>query len=433
MANAFVITHGTAGDLLPLIGVGKALAADGHRVTVLTHSPYRDVVVGSGMDFVAIDTEEQYAQELLDTQRLNADVFRRPMAVAQFYERFTWFDQIRTEFTTLVDRHVPGDTVVVARHSSGVSALMAAETLGVPVAWVAVCPTQIQSLPLMEKMYRYTIGARMNKVRAEFGLPPIHDWVAWYDRPDLQIALWPDWFDKAGPASPANVHLTGFVSHDPGESGTVPPEAEDLLNSATPPVLIAGGTSMVTHDNFYSTAAEGCARAGRTGLLVCPHPDMVPQPLPPGIRWFRRLPFREVIPRVSAVIHHGGIGTLARASASRTPQIILPCNFDRPDNAARLAHLGLAEWLPVGQWTPERVAEALERRVGRRLDPPAPIDSAASGRLVADLVRGLLNGQQFPGARRNGDALLARLRQLSPAQRETLRRRLTAANEGEPR
>ena len=62
------------------------------------------------------------------------------------------------------------------------------------------------------------------------------------------------------------------------------------------------------------------------------------------------------------MIHHGGISTVARALAARTPQVILPVNLDRPDSdAARLHKHRLAEWLPVGQWAADRVAEMLAR------------------------------------------------------------------------
>jgi rhamnosyltransferase subunit B len=425
MANVIVVTHGTAGDLLPFIGIGAALATGGHRVTVLTHSPYRQAVQGSGMEFIPIDTDEEYARELRDNQWFNETVFRQPMAVARYYEQSAWYDQIRRELPVLLERHVPGETVIVARHTSGVSALMAAEAVGVPVAWVAAWPSQIQALPLMERMYRYTIGARMNQVRAEFGLSPIDDWGGWFERPDLQIGLWPEWFDAAAAASPPNVRLTGFVTHEPTESGVIPPAAEELLRADRPPVLIAGGTSMIMHERFYPTAAEACARAGLVGLLVCSHRQLVPDRLPPGVHWFSRLPFREIMPRVAAVIHHGGISTSARAMVSRTPQIILPFNLDRPDNAARLHRHRLAEWLPVGDWSPDRVAELLRRAPDLRVDPPTPIDSAASARQVAGLVASLLGDRRTVTPRPDDRGrMVARLRRLTPEQRHALRRRL---------
>jgi rhamnosyltransferase subunit B len=417
----FIITHGTGADVLPFIGLGTALLAEGHRVTLLSHSPYRQTVLDTGMDFVPIDTEEEYAQELRDNQRLNDGVFRKPMVVAEHYAESSWFRQIRREFRVLAERRVPGDTVVIARHTSGVSGLMAAEALGLPVAWV--------TLPLMERMYSYTIGARMNEVRAEFGLPPVHDWGAWFDLPDMQVALWPEWFDRAGASVPGDIHLTGFVTHDPAESGTVPPAAEELLRADPPPVLIAGGTSMIMHEDYFPTAAQACAMAGRTAILVCGHRELVPDELPPGVHWFPRLPFRDVMPRVAAVIHHGGISTAARALVSRTPQIILPFNIDRPDNAARLHRHGLAEWLPVEQWSPQRVADMLRRTPRRGPAPPTPVDSTASARQAARLVATLAGVRRMPTRRRDDRAdLTARLRDLSPEQRADLRRRLVSRN-----
>jgi UDP:flavonoid glycosyltransferase YjiC (YdhE family) len=66
---------------------------------------------------------------------------------------------------------------------------------------------------------------------------------------------------------------------------------------------------------------------------------------------------------ISAVIHHGGLGTLACAMAAGVPQLVLPKGADRPDNAARLQKLGVAEFLPPPNWRPELIAEALMRLV----------------------------------------------------------------------
>jgi hypothetical protein len=67
---------------------------------------------------------------------------------------------------------------------------------------------------------------------------------------------------------------------------------------------------------------------------------------------------------MSAIIHHGGIGTCAQALAAGIPQLILGIGADRPDNAFRLQHLGVAEFLPPPRWQPASVAEALQRLIG---------------------------------------------------------------------
>lgn len=454
MATMLLIAHGTHGDVLPIIGVGAALAADGHQTTVLTHAPYRRTVLDAGLGFIPIDTEAEYARELDETARLAEGMFGNPDRVAGFYARSRWYHHIRRELHAVVRRHVPGDTAVVARHTSGVSALMAAELSGVPTAWVAPWPAQLLTLPLMEHVLAHTAGTPMNQVRAAVGLRPVHDWAAWLRTPSLQLGLWPEWFDAAGPGAPPGVHLTGFVAHGPAESGDLPPAAANLLAADPPPVLITGGTGKLMHERFYRVAAEGCARAGRAAILVCRHRQLVPDPLPAGVYHFAHLPFREVMPRVSAVVHHGGISTIARALDAGTPQVILAWSLDRPDNAARLHRHGLAAWLPHPEWTPERVAVLLGRVNDQRRRPPVPVDSAGSARRAARLLATLPGGAATrpdatrsdatrPDDTRSDDTgpdgtrhdaraeLAARLRALSPDQRRAFDRRLRAARGGQ--
>ena len=66
-----------------------------------------------------------------------------------------------------------------------------------------------------------------------------------------------------------------------------------------------------------------------------------------------------VLPRCAAIVHHGGIGTLAQAIAAGTPQLTMPMGFDQPDNATRLARLGIGRWVRPAEFTAEHVAAAL--------------------------------------------------------------------------
>jgi rhamnosyltransferase subunit B len=97
-------------------------------------------------------------------------------------------------------------------------------------------------------------------------------------------------------------------------------------------------------------------RAGRTVVVTCPHRDLLPADLPHQVWWYPALPFATLMPRIAAVVHHGGILTSARAIASGTPQVVLAHGADRPDNARRLRALGLAEWLPAARWQVDAVA-----------------------------------------------------------------------------
>jgi UDP:flavonoid glycosyltransferase YjiC (YdhE family) len=58
------------------------------------------------------------------------------------------------------------------------------------------------------------------------------------------------------------------------------------------------------------------------------------------------VPFRWLVPRSAALVHHGGIGTLSQGLAGGVPQIVMPMGFDQFDNAARIERLGVGLALP---------------------------------------------------------------------------------------
>ena len=54
-------------------------------------------------------------------------------------------------------------------------------------------------------------------------------------------------------------------------------------------------------------------------------------------RWARHA---DVLPYCSAVVTHGGHGTVIKALAAGVPLVIAPLGRDQPDNAARVIHAG---------------------------------------------------------------------------------------------
>ncbi|MFC0528935.1 condensation domain-containing protein [Phytohabitans kaempferiae] len=439
MGTFLVSTYGTNGDVLPFIRIGQALRRRGHEVVLHTHAYYGDTARAAGLGFVPVDTEEAYARTLQDSQHLLLDVLAGVNHLAEFYERNGLWEQIRHEYESmaaLAREREPGQVVAVSRHTSGLSVLMLRESHGVPAAWLALSPTLFMAVPLTERLFPRTLAAPANRVRAEVGLSPVDDWAPWLSSADLQLGLWPEWFDGAGERAPDGAELTGFVMHDDAETGELPAEVAALVADGVPaerrPVLLTGGSGQLLHREWYQVAAEACARAGRPGILVCRHRDMVPRPLPEGVLWQPSLPFRTLMPRVGAVVHHGGVLTCARAIASGVPQVILAHGTDRPDNAARLRRLGLAEWLPAARWTTDATAALLARVLddpgyaARNRDRAPLVDSAAAVEAACDRLEGLLgrSARPVPRITPREVSVRDRIRQLSPEQRALLLQRL---------
>jgi UDP:flavonoid glycosyltransferase YjiC (YdhE family) len=355
-----IVAHGTRGDVDPFVALGGILAGRGHDVTVHTHAGYEAAARHRGARFVAVDSVAAYQRHLRRTR----DLIRKPESggIGAYYrdpELFLdrvsiagGFDQLRGEIDGLLAAGT--GTVLVGRLHSALSVLIAAELTGAPVCQISLTPFQQLTAPVTALHLARSAGGRLNALRAEYGLPPVRAWVPWLTRADLRVGLWPRWFDEAGTRSPDGVLLTGFPLADqrPGAPTVTRPDRGAA-------VLITGGTGRMLHDAFYPAALAGLAAAGRPGIVVTPHRDLLPRRLPRGVEHRPALPFAEAMPTVAAVVHHGGIGTVARALAAGTPQLLLADGGDRPDNARRLERLGLARWLAPQRWDAATVGAQL--------------------------------------------------------------------------
>ncbi|MGX6602005.1 glycosyltransferase [Micromonosporaceae bacterium Da 78-11] len=372
MTRYAVLAHGTRGDVDPFVALARLLRQRGHDVTVHTHAPYEKAVRRTGAQFRAVDDAAAYQEHLRRTRALIADrsdggatgYYADP---ALFWDRVSiagGLDQIRAEVDALVDGG--GRPVLVGRLHSALSAVIAAELTGAPLCQVSLTPFQLMTAPVTALHLARSAGARLNDLRGSYGLAPVTRWSPWLTRADLRAGLWPRWFDRAGPAAAEEVLLTGFPLADQ-DSGPVaaPARVRDDV------VLVTGGTGRMLHDEFYPAAVAGLAASGRRGIVVTPHRDLLPDRLPAGVEHRMSLPFDRVMPSVAGVVHHGGVGTLARALAAGIPQLLLADGGDRPDNGGRLARLGLARSLGPADWTAATIGAAITA-LGPTRSAPAP-------------------------------------------------------------
>jgi rhamnosyltransferase subunit B len=435
-----ISTFGTNGDVLPFIRLGRVLRERGHEVVLHTHEYYGATARDAGLTFVPVDTEEAYTETLRDARDLLLNVLADINNLADYYRRNGLWEQIRIEYEAmaeLVRDRDPSRVVAVSRHTSGLSVLMLREAFGIPAAWVSPAPTMLMAVPLTERIFPGTLAGSMNEIRAKVDLPPIEDWSPWLSSADLTIGLWPAWFDEAGERAPGTTDLPGFILHDEAESGALPEEIAALVADDVPaqrrPVLVTGGSGQLLHKEWYRVAVEACVRNDRPAIVACRHRDLLPDVLPDGVHWQPTLPFKDLMPRVAAVVHHGGILTCARSVLSGTPQVILAHGTDRPDNAARMHRLRLAEWLPAARWTSEATAALLASVLtdpgyaARSRAYAARIESSAAASTAADRIERLLGTTPtalptaaVPVRQAAPSAARTRVEQLDPEQRRAL-------------
>ena len=358
MANVLLLTHWLGGDVLPFIKIGKRLVKEGHKVILFTHCIYRKEANERGIEFVPVDTMEEYRAMLEDFEAFG-DPVRNPGAALAFHENYHGKERCLREMELLTPYAAEPDTIIFCRHRSSIAGLLAAEKLRLPVVSVFLAPNYIAHLKLHEQLLGAAMKEQINGIRRELELPEIESWTGWMCSPGIIIGLWPDWFAPEAKETLADIEEIGFLHDTDSREEALPYHVQAFLEQYPSPVIITGGTSRYLNGQFYQAAVDACAEAQLPAICVCPHDEMVPARLPSNILRTGFIPMIKLMEHALAIIHHGGISTASEAAFAGIPQLVLAFLADRPDNGQRLKEAGIGNWFPPGRWNYRVIGEAL--------------------------------------------------------------------------
>jgi rhamnosyltransferase subunit B len=254
------------------------------------------------------------------------------------------------------------------------------------------------------------------QLRADLGLPPgRHPLFGGQHSPQLALALFSPEFGPPQPDWPPQARVTGFVFHDRApasdetvedaiieqaakaerkaaeyETGASTPsgaaktfndnsdaessnspntgseelsvDIESFLQAGPPPVVFTLGSSAVRDaGNFYEVSVAAAQQLGCRAVLLIGDEDNRPrQPLPDGIAAFGYAPYSQLFPRARAIVHQGGVGTVAQAMRAGVPMLVVPYSHDQPDNAARIVRLGVGRTVRRARYAPALAARELQ-------------------------------------------------------------------------
>jgi UDP:flavonoid glycosyltransferase YjiC (YdhE family) len=413
--HLIVSGFGSYGDVLPMVGVGAAMRARGHRVQAVVNPYFRDIVEGAGIELLPLGTAEEYL-ELARHPDLWHPV-RGLKMVLSYAMRY-----LRDVYRIVQSEYRPGETAIAA-HGLDLASRILHEKCGAPLATVHFAPFAFYTVhatpryigaPTVSMGPRWLrrlqfyladkwvadplVAPEINALRADLGLrtPATRIFLRWNHSPQLVLAMFPEWFGPPQADWPPQTRLVGFPLWDPRTAPGLPDDLEEFLQAGAPPIVFAPGSANVQADGFFRTAVEACERLGRRGLMATKYTDQLPERLPPSVRHVPFVPFSLLLPRAAALVHHGGIGTCAQGLACGLPQVVMPMAYDQLDNGLRLVRLGVGAVVRKRSFRPRRVAETLARLFAsttveeRARHWAARCDGTASMASACTLLEGLL-------------------------------------------
>src|SRR3569833_44536 len=370
-------TLGSLGDLHPIMGLALALQARGHSVALATSDFYEERITAAGLEFrplrpLGTPDEPETLRRVFDP-RTGPEYLLRTLLLPHIVDMYSDLSQAAQGADFLIS----GEVVLAAS--------LVSEKQSIPWAGVILAPFSMFSaydpppLPFVPGAASFTrappfiqrqllaLGRHLtrswndplNALRRSLGLRVSRDAIL-TDRfsPTLNLALFSKQLGLPQPDWARNVIQTGFVLYDPGMA-TRQEQLEDFLTSGPPPITFTlGSAAVMDTGRFFEESDEAVRRLGARGLLLMGK-NVPPTPLPRELFAADYAPYSTVFPRSSCVVHQGGVGTTAQAMRAGVPQLVMPYAFDQPDNAIRMARLGVGLTVSRKHYTADRVMKQL--------------------------------------------------------------------------
>lgn len=376
--RVILTSHGSTGDIYPLIGLALSLQHAGHHVRFATIPHYQEEIENAGVEFCPLCPNWEQADLSYWMGRLQR--IRTP--IYQLREIYVGARAYIPEMIRRMDAALADADLLVSSYLFPMNKGIA-DRRGVPFATFAFAPHVIPSpdyppenLPSPRWLGRSTrrawnrrlwktanavVDRVINSAVADSlraaGLPKVRDF---FSKPaECVLVGVSDLLKPPGAEIDPRFHFTGYCRWQPPTSPALENELRAFTRGERVPVLTFG--SMVYED------------PGRTMERFVqhwpPHRKIILQrgwaqfpALGNGsnIRVIGKMSHDQLFRHASAVVHHGGAGTTASVLHSGVPQIVVPHIGDQTFFGQEVERLGCGFRLARRHW-PEQLAAALDR------------------------------------------------------------------------
>lgn len=207
------------------------------------------------------------------------------------------------------------------------------------------------------------VRQRLTEVRRSYGLAPLPAPVAELasELPLVLIQSCPE-FDYRRSDLPANHRYVGPCTRYPEPTESL--DWLDNLPNDRPKIHLSEGTMYIGDPLILRTAVEAFKDGSMTVILTTGNhrrpADLGLVDLPPNFIVRQWIPHSHLLPRMDAVVTHGGGGSVMATLSMGVPSVVVPLMWDQPENARRAEFTGSAYRLPAKKCTAARLRSAVE-------------------------------------------------------------------------
>lgn len=354
MPQTFVFsTHGARGDVWPYLAIARELQSRGARAIVATSENYRAEIEALGLEFRAIRPD---APRGADARKM-----MHPVSGTEFLFRHWLLPSLRQSIADL-NAVCAGADVLITHTTSLAGPIVAQLEENRALKWAssAVSPLALLgddvALPALPraadfpvlnrailKVLRRQFGMNLKQtqqIRAELGIPRGEN-ALWSDAhsPQLQLALWSEKF--APIAGSSTRKAVGFCFLD--SQAPLAPEIEEFLSDGEAPLVFVAASFSQSLD--WEAQSEAAAKTLRKRAILLGARE---NSASDSILRVQFAPLEPILPRALALVHAGGIGTLALGLRAAIPMLLIPRAHDQFDNARRAEKSNWARMMKKG-------------------------------------------------------------------------------------
>ena len=334
-----LLTMGTRGDVQPFAVLGKALKHHGHNVTLATAKNFRSLAEDYGLRFSPVEADFQAILNSPEGKKMMSN----PFSARKHFDRLIYpmiYDSLKTFYNVAKENdkvlfHVKAMADYFVEHMPGkliranvVPAIEPTREFINPVFSTFHLPPFINRLSYkLSDLGLKMMSKPVNKFRREVGIR------GKYKKPQLPSIYGISPLFLPQPKDfPANTHFTGFWLDK--SSDELPEDLLDFINGDTPPLLLTLGSMPFESSMDLPGTLQKLTDRLNVKLIIVKGwglNDVQQLQQNKKVKVIESAPYDKLFPLVKAVIHHGGIGTIASCLKAGKPFLTCPVLYPLGD------------------------------------------------------------------------------------------------------